>query len=171
MESLDCVVLSVSDVRTLESDTTGKSLCDRLNEAGHRVVEHTVVPRDPARLAPVVRHWLQSDVAAILVNGGTGVGFEEDSMDVIRRFLDLELPGFAQVFVTLAYEEVGAPAWRARVLAGIARGKAVFVLPGARWAVQLGMEHLIVPELGSLVSDLRQEGPSHPSQPSQPERE
>lgn len=163
-EGLECVVLSVSDVRTLENDATGRSLCDLLTDAGHRVVEHTVVPRDPGRLALVLRHWLQSEVSAILVNGGTGVGSDDASIEVVRRFLDLELPGFAQAFVALAYEEVGAPAWRARVVAGAARRKAIFVLPGARWAVQLGGERLIVPELWALVSDLRRGSPSHSGQ-------
>jgi molybdenum cofactor biosynthesis protein B len=114
-----------------------------------------VVPDDPGRIGPVLRHWLAADVDAVLLNGGTGIAARDGTIEVIRQFLDRELSGFGEIFRMLSYEQVGAAAMLSRATGGVARGKAVFGLPGSRRAVQLAMEKLIIPELRHIVYEVR----------------
>lgn len=152
---LRCAVITVSDTRTLETDESGLEMVRQLEGAGHKVVERTVVPDDAGRIALVLRHWLASDVDAVLLNGGTGIAARDGTVEVVRQFLDRELPGFGELFRMLSYKQVGAAAMLSRASGGVARRKVVFVLPGSRRAVELGMEKLIVPELSHIVYELR----------------
>jgi molybdenum cofactor biosynthesis protein B len=154
-ESLRSAVITVSDTRTLETDESGAEVSRFLTEAGHQVVERTVVPDEPGRIALVLRHWLASDVDAVILNGGTGIAPRDGTVEVVRQFLDRELPGFGEIFRMLSYKQVGAAAMLSRAVGGIARGKAVFALPGSRRAVGLAMEKLIVPELRHVVYEAR----------------
>ena len=98
---------------------------ESLRRAGHKVVEHTVVPVGPGRLSLILRHWLASDVDVVLVNGGTRTRGEEGTIEIVRRFLDREFPAFAPIFSMLSYKEVGSPAVLTRAVAGAAAGKLV----------------------------------------------
>ena len=150
-----CVVVTVSDTRTLDTDTSGQEIARRLHDAGHRVVERTVVPDDPGRLTLVLRHWLAAEVDAVILTGGTGISQRDRTVEVVEQFLDRRLPGFGEIFRVLSFQEIGAAAVLSRATAGIASGKAVFALPGSRGAVQLAMEKLIVPELAHVIGELR----------------
>ncbi|HZN59263.1 MAG TPA: molybdenum cofactor biosynthesis protein B [Planctomycetota bacterium] len=152
---LRCAVVTVSDTRTLETDESGLEMAQKLSAAGHEVVERTIVPDEPARIALVLRHWLAADVDAVLLNGGTGIAARDGTVEVVRSFLDRELEGFGELFRMLSYEQVGAAAMLSRALGGVSRGKAVFALPGSRRAVELGMEKLVVPELRHVVFEVR----------------
>ena len=153
--SLRCAVITVSDTRTLETDESGAEIARQLDADGHQVLERTVVPDDPGRIGPVLRHWLAADVDAVLLNGGTGIAARDGTIEVIRQFLDRELSGFGEILRMLSYEQVGAAAMLSRATGGVARGKAVFGLPGSRRAVQLAMEKLIIPELRHIVYEVR----------------
>ncbi|MBI4600363.1 MAG: molybdenum cofactor biosynthesis protein MoaB, partial [Planctomycetes bacterium] len=126
-----------------------------LEAAGHEVAERTVVPDEPGRISVVLRHWLASDVDAVILNGGTGIAARDGTVDVVRQFLDKEIEGFGEIFRSLSYGQVGAAAMLSRAVAGISRGKAVFSLPGSRRAVELAMESLIVPELQHIIYEVR----------------
>ena len=154
-ESLRSAVITVSDSRTLETDESGLAICRQLANVGHQVLERTVVPDEPGRIAHVLRHWLQADVDAILLNGGTGIAARDGTIEVVRRFLDKEIPGFGELFRMLSFKQVGAAAMLSRAAGGIAQGKAVFALPGSRRAVELAMEKLIVPELRHVIYEAR----------------
>jgi molybdenum cofactor biosynthesis protein B len=153
--ALRCAVISVSDTRTLETDASGRELARLLEGAGHRVVERTVVPDDPAKITLVLRHWLGAEVEAVLLNGGTGISARDGTVEVVRQFLERELPGFGELFRHLSFEQVGPAAMLSRALGGIASGKAVFLLPGSPRAVVLGMEKLVLPEIRHIVHELR----------------
>jgi len=154
-EALRCAIVTVSDTRTLETDETGSEVFRLLEAAGHRIVERTVVPEDPARVALVIRHWISAEIDVLLVNGGRGTWTRDGTIEVIRRFLDREIPGFAQIFTMLAHKQVGSPAMLLEAVAGLAHGKLIFALPEAKWAVDLCMEKLIVPELQRVIAELR----------------
>lgn len=153
-----CAIITVSDSRTFETDKSGQWIVDRLGEAEHLVVERTVVPDEAERLRNVLGHWLEQDVDAVLLNGGTGIAARDGTVEVVREFLDRELPGFGELFRFLSYEQIGAAAMLSRALGGIARGKLLFVLPGSSGAVRLAMEKLIVPELKHLLFELQKDG-------------
>lgn len=152
-----CAIVTVSDTRTLETDKSGQSIGERLVAANHQVVERTVVPDEAGRLRVVLRHWLEQDLHVVILNGGTGIAGRDGTIEVVREFLDRELPGFGELFRFLSYEEIGAAAMLSRALGGTARGKLLFSLPGSRGAVRLAMDKLIVPELKHLLFELKKD--------------
>ena len=156
-EPVRCAVITVSDSRTIESDECGATIARLLESVGHEVVERTVVPVDPQRIALVLGHWLGAETDAILLNGGTAMAHRRGTVEVVREFLERELDGFGELFRYLSYKQVGAVAMSGRAVGGVASGKMVFAVPGTRKAVQLAMERLILPELPQLVSALRKE--------------
>lgn len=147
-------VVTVSDTRTLETDTGGALAEELLSSGGHPVVSRTVVPDDPAAIEAALRELLaREDVRAVVLTGGTGVAPRDVTPDTVEPLLERVLPGFGELFRMLSYEEIGSAALLSRALAGLASGRVVFVLPGSRGAVRLAMERLVVPELGHLAGE------------------
>ncbi len=136
-------IITVSDTRTLESDRSGQTIERLLRAGGYSVATRVVVTDDTDR------------VDAVILNGGTGLGTRDGTVEVVRRRLDRELPGFGELFRMLSWDQVGAAAMLSRAVGGSAAGKAVFSLPGSTKAVELAMEKLLVPELGHVLRELR----------------
>ena len=148
------VVVTVSDTRTLETDTGGALVVEALEKAGHRVAGRTIVRDDAAEITAAVRGALcQEGVRAIVVTGGTGVAPRDVTPDAIEPLLERVLPGFGELFRMLSWEEIGSAAILSRALAGLAEGRVVFVLPGSRGALRMALEKLILPELGHLAAE------------------
>ena len=147
-------VITVSDTRKLETDTGGQRVADLLTAAGQPVVHREIVPDEPAKIVGALEAQLdRKDVRAVILTGGTGVAPRDLTPEAVEPLLDRIVPGFGELFRTLSYEEIGSAALLSRALAGIARGKVVFVLPGSKGAVQLALEKLILPELGHLAAE------------------
>jgi molybdopterin adenylyltransferase len=150
-----CVVLTCSDTRTPNTDTSGALMKRLLQEHGHDVVEHRIVKDDPAQIARLVQEAAERDtVQAVLINGGTGISRRDSTFEAIDRMLEKRLDGFGELFRALSYQEIGSAAMMSRATAGIYRGRAIFSTPGSESAVRLAMEKLILPELGHLVKEL-----------------
>ena len=98
---------------------------------------------------------LVEDARVVVVNGGTGISSRDTTYDTLAGMLEKTLPGFGELFRMLSYEEIGSAAMMTRATAGVARGTAIFLLPGSEPAVRLGMTKLILPELGHVVRELR----------------
>jgi molybdenum cofactor biosynthesis protein B len=155
-KSVHCAVLTVSDSRTHATDSSGQAIQERLEAAGHKVVERALVRDDPADVRQaLVRAIARSDVDAVLVTGGTGVAQRDGTPEAIEPLLYKKLDGFGELFRQLSFEEIGAAALLSRALAGTARRTAIFVMPGSSGAVRLAMERLILPELAHIVGQLR----------------
>jgi molybdenum cofactor biosynthesis protein B len=147
-------VVTVIDTRTLETDTGGALAAELLAGAGHPLVRREIVKDEPAAIAGVVLRGLAEDgVGALLLTGGTGVAPRDVTPDAVEPLLERVIPGFGEIFRALSYEEIGSAALLSRALAGIAAGRVVFVLPGSRGAVRLGLEKLVLPELGHLAAE------------------
>ena len=156
LKSVRCAIITVSDTRTLETDESGSEMARLLRTEKHEVIDRTVVPDEPGKIALVLRHWLGSDgVDALILSGGTGIAKRDGTIEIVRQFLERELPGFGELFRYLSYQQVGSAAMLSRSLAGTAGGKIVFTLPGSKKAVKLGMEKLILPEIRHLIYELR----------------
>lgn len=151
-----CAIITVSNSRTIESDESGRAIALVLQSVGHEVLERTVVPVVPERIALVLRHWLAAHADAVIVNGGTSLRYARGAVEVVRELLERELEGFGELFRYLSYKQIGPEAMLSRAICGIAEGKVVFAMPGSRPAVQLAMERLVLPELQHLVSGLRE---------------
>ena len=149
-------VLSVSDTRTLETDTGGARVAELLAAAGHSVAGREIVPDDAPAIAAALRAALgREGVDAVILTGGTGVAPRDVTPDAVEPLLERVVPGFGELFRLLSYQEIGSAAMLSRALAGLAAGRVVFVLPGSRGAVQLGMERLVLPEIGHLLGEAR----------------
>jgi molybdenum cofactor biosynthesis protein B len=153
--SVPCFVLTISDTRTLETETSGRAIADRLTAAGHRVVGRTVVKDEPAEVRRTVAEAMQAGTArAILTTGGTGLAKRDSTYEALTALFEKRIDGFGELFRVLSFEDIGPAAMLSRATAGIAGGCVIFLLPGSEAAVQLAMDRLILPELGHIVGEL-----------------
>ena len=154
--SVACYVLTVSDSRTAENDTGGRTIRTLLEEAGHLVSGYAIVKDEPAQVTARVRAQLADPRTQIIITtGGTGITSRDDTFEAIDALLEKRLDGFGELFRMLSFQDIGPAAMMSRATAGTASGKAIFVLPGSPNAVQLAMTRLILPELGHVVQQLR----------------
>jgi molybdenum cofactor biosynthesis protein B len=157
-----CAVLTVSDTRTVETDTSGKKIKELLTEKHHPVVSYQILKDEPSQIATAVHTLLgQADVDAIIINGGTGIAPRDTTFEAIQELLEKEISGFGELFRMLSYQDIGSAAMMTRATAGVAKGKVVISLPGSTAAVELGMTRLILPELGHMLFLLRGERHAH----------
>ena len=153
-QAVPTAVITVSDTRTLETDTGGRCAAELLAAAGHPVAWREIVKDDAGAIAAAVRAALaRDDLRAVVLTGGTGVAPRDVTPDAVAPLLDRILPGFGELFRALSYQEIGSAALLSRALAGVAAGKLIFVLPGSRAGVRLALEKLVLPELGHLVTE------------------
>ncbi|MGE5191533.1 MAG: MogA/MoaB family molybdenum cofactor biosynthesis protein [Deltaproteobacteria bacterium] len=154
--ALGFAVLTMSDSRTPESDTSGQFIREAIAAAGHKVVRYVLIKDDPDQIRLELQAALADrEVAVIVTNGGTGVSLRDRAYETVVALLDKRLDGFGELFRMLSYQEIGAAAMLSRAVGGIARGKVVFSLPGSTKAVKLGMEKLILPQAGHLYFELQ----------------
>ncbi len=150
--SVACAIVTVSDTRTPETDTSGARIRALLEGAGHRVVATAILPDEPELVRAHVRGLLaDADVEAIVTNGGTGLAPRDTTYEAIVGLLDKTLDGFGELFRMLSWEQVGSAAMLSRAVAGVAQGRVVAALPGSTKAVELALEKLLLPELGHMV--------------------
>jgi molybdenum cofactor biosynthesis protein B len=149
-----CAVVTISDTRTLATDTAGAAIAELLEAAGHIVVGRTIVRDDANLVRGVIEEQLANpQVQAIITTGGTGITARDNTYEVVSRMLDKRLDGFGELFRMLSYQQIGAAAMLSRACAGLVSGRIVVALPGSQAAVRLAMERLIIPELGHLVRE------------------
>jgi molybdenum cofactor biosynthesis protein B len=154
-DSVGCVVITVSDTRTVETDKSGQIMQERLAAAGHQIVGYEIVKDEPSEINRVLDAYSALDSCqAILFNGGTGIARRDTTFDVISSRLEKTLPGFGELFRMLSYDEIGAAAMLSRATAGVLNGRLVFSTPGSSNAVALAMDKLIAGELAHLVYEL-----------------
>jgi molybdenum cofactor biosynthesis protein B len=153
---LRCAVITVSDTRTLETDTGGQGVIDRLAAAGHSVMAREIIPDDPARMRPLLESLAgRADLDAVLMTGGTGITSRDQTFETVSGLLDKSLPGYGELFRMLSYQQIGPAAMLSRAVGGLFRGKVILTMPGSPAAVQLAMEKIVLPELGHLVREAR----------------
>jgi molybdopterin adenylyltransferase len=149
-----CAVLTISDTRTEETDTSGRAICELLKEQGHTVSARQLVTDDPERIGAALDSLLaRDDVQVVLTTGGTGISRRDSTYEVVERLLEKRLDGFGELFRMMSYTEIGAAAMLTRACAGLARGRVLFVMPGSESAVSLAMQKLVLPELGHVVRE------------------
>jgi len=145
-------VLTVSDTRTVEDDTSGALARELIEAWGHVVAGSQIVKDEPAEVARVVRDLAERRAADVLVSsGGTGISRRDSTYEAVAALLEKRLDGFGELFRMLSFQEIGSSAMLSRAVGGLHRGLVVFALPGSTNAVKLALEKLILPELGHLV--------------------
>ena len=146
--SLAIALLTVSDTRTLEDDRSGDALQQRLEAAGHRLVQRLLVPDDRYQIRSEVSRWIaDAGVQVVISSGGTGLTGRDGTPEAVAPLLDKTIEGFGELFRVLSFETIGTSTLQSRCLAGVANGTVIFVLPGSLDAVQTAWDRLISAQL------------------------
>jgi molybdopterin adenylyltransferase len=154
--SVNCAIVTISDTRTPDTDSSGQIMRSTLQEAGHSVIAYEIVRDEPDLIRSVLdRHAKDVTCDAVLFNGGTGIARRDTTFDILSSMLEKSLPGFGELFRMLSFGDIGAAAMLSRAAAGVYHGKVVFSTPGSSNAVSLAMKQLIVPEIAHIVFELR----------------
>lgn len=147
---LNIAILTVSDTRTAENDTSGAYLADAVKVDGHFVVEHVIEKDDKYLLRAVVSRWIASDqVQVVLCTGGTGFTARDTTPEALSVLFDKQIEGFGELFRHISYTEIGTSTVQSRALAGMANGTAIFCLPGSTGACKTGWKGILQQQLDS----------------------
>jgi molybdenum cofactor biosynthesis protein B len=145
---LNIAVLTVSDSRTEETDTSGQLLVARLEKAGHRAADKRIEPDDIYRIRATVSTWIADPATQVIItNGGTGITGRDGTPEAIAPLLDKTIDGFGEMFRSLSFKDIGTSTIQSRALAGVANGTFIFCLPGSTGACADGWDRLIVHQL------------------------
>jgi len=146
--SLSIAVMTVSDSRTEETDTAGKTLADRLLEAGHKLAEKTIVVDDRYAIRAILSNWIaEPEIQAVLITGGTGLTGRDITPEAVKPLFDKEIEGFGELFRYLSYKTIGTSSLQSRAISGLANGTPIFCLPGSPGACRDGWDGIIVHQL------------------------
>jgi molybdenum cofactor biosynthesis protein B len=143
-------ILTVSDTRDEDSDTSGQVLIDRVKAAGHELAGRAVVRDDIPQIRDQVRNWIASgQVDAIVTTGGTGLTGRDVTVEALEPLFNKKIDGFSVVFHMVSYQSVGLSTLQSRATAGLIDGVFVFCLPGSNGAVRDGWDKVISAQLDS----------------------
>lgn len=150
---LNIAVLTVSDTRTLLTDTSGNYLVEALQKDGHRIFQRELVKDDIYLMRAVVSAWIADpEVEVILTTGGTGFTGRDSTPEALAPLFDKQIDGFGELFRQLSYNDIGTSTVQSRCLAGLANRTAIFCFPGSTGACQLGWEKILQSQLDSRTS-------------------
>jgi len=155
-DGVRAAVVTVSDTRTLATDSGGQLLHDLIVQAGWVVLRRELIPDEPARMRALVEQ-LRDDprIDAVLLTGGTGLGSRDQTFETISALITKPLPGYGELFRMLSYQEIGPAAMLSRAVGGLIGQTVVLTMPGSPAAVRLAVERIIIPELRHLVREAR----------------
>ncbi|MEN9860577.1 MAG: molybdenum cofactor biosynthesis protein [Cyanobacteriota bacterium] len=146
--SLAIALLTVSDSRTLADDRSGDALQQRLQAAGHRMVERALVPDNRYQIRAEISRWIADETVQVVIStGGTGLTGRDGTPEAVGPLLDKTIEGFGELFRVLSFETIGTSTLQSRCLAGVANGTVIFVLPGSLDAVETAWDRLISAQL------------------------
>ncbi len=149
-QALEIAVLTVSDTRTAENDTSGDYLADSLLAAGHRVADRRIVKDDIYQIRAVLSAWIaDSEVDSVLVTGGTGFSGRDSTPEAVAPLFDKAIEGFGEVFRALSLQEIGSSTVQSRALGGFANSTVIFCMPGSTGACRTAWEGIIRDQLDS----------------------
>ena len=141
---LNIAVLTASDTRTLEEDTSGQLLYDRLTEAGHQLAAREIVPDNIYLIRALVSQWIADESIDIIIStGGTGLTKRDGTPEAVEVLFDKKIQGFGELFRQLSYEEIATSTIQSRVTAGVANGTYIFCLPGSSGACRTAWDPIL----------------------------
>jgi molybdenum cofactor biosynthesis protein B len=146
--ALHIAVLTISDTRTEETDTSGGLLRDRLIAAGHQLADKQINPDDIYRIRATVATWIaDANVQVVITTGGTGVTGRDGTPEAVSPLFDKTIDGFGEMFRSLSWQDIATSTLQSRCLAGVANGTYIFCLPGSTGACATGWDELIEKQL------------------------
>jgi molybdopterin adenylyltransferase len=148
--SVNIAVLTVSDTRTRETDTSGTILCDRITKCGHILADRKIVADEIGAIQSQVRAWIDNpSINVIITTGGTGLTGRDVTPEALRPLFEKEIDGFGVVWHMVSYQSVGLSTLQSRACAGLANSTFIFALPGSNGACKDGWDKVIRWQLDS----------------------
>lgn len=147
---LNIAVLTVSDTRSEDTDTSGGYFVEAIKETGHVLADKAIVIDDVYKIREVLSKWIaQDNLHAVLVTGGTGFTGRDSTPEAVRVLFDKHVEGFGELFRAISYDEIGTSTMQSRALAGLANGTVIFCVPGSTNACRTSWTKLIDQQLDS----------------------
>ncbi len=151
--ALSIALLTISDRRTRETDTSGDALELRLTAAGHQLADRRICRDDRYQIRSELSQWIVNPtIDVVITSGGTGLTGRDGTPEAVLPLLDKTIDGFGELFRVLSFESIGTSSLQSRCLAGVANGTIVFVLPGSLNAVQTAWDRIIASQLDTETS-------------------
>ncbi|OUS25943.1 molybdenum cofactor biosynthesis protein B [Thalassotalea sp. 42_200_T64] len=145
---LNIAVLTVSDTRNEETDTSGKALVERLKDSGHKLVDKAIVIDDVYQLRAIISKWIADDnIDAVVCTGGTGFTDRDNTPEALMPLFDKQVEGFGEIFRLVSYEEIGTSTIQSRAFAGMANKTVIFCVPGSTNACKTAWDKVIKEQL------------------------
>jgi molybdopterin adenylyltransferase len=145
---VNIALLTVSDTRTADDDTSGDILAERIAAAGHILIERAIVRDDSAKLIARLHNWIDDEsIDCIITTGGTGLTGRDITPEALDKVKSKDIPGFGELFRILSFDSIGTSTIQSRACAVLARGTYIFALPGSNGAVKDGWDKILVHQL------------------------
>ncbi len=147
---VNIALLTVSDTRTTENDSSGNLLAERITSAGHNIVERTILRDDTALITARLHNWIDDErIDCVISTGGTGLTGRDVTPEALERVKTKDIPGFGELFRWISFNSIGTSTIQSRACAVLARGTYIFALPGSNGAVKDGWDQILVHQLDS----------------------
>ncbi|PHS71070.1 MAG: molybdenum cofactor biosynthesis protein B [Methylophaga sp.] len=145
---VNIALLTISDTRTIENDTSGKVLRERILAAGHQLADQQIVIDDMYQIRAVTSQWIaKAEVQAIITTGGTGLTGRDGTPEAIKVLFDKEIEGFGELFRQISYQDIRTSTIQSRALGGVANGTFIFCLPGSSGACKTAWDDILQEQL------------------------
>jgi molybdenum cofactor biosynthesis protein B len=146
--AINVALLTVSDTRTKENDTSGKVLHEKVVTAGHHVKAQQIVPDDIYQIRAIVSQWVaDNDIDAIITTGGTGLTGRDGTPEAVEVLFDKEIEGFGELFRQISFRDIKTSTIQSRAIAGVANGTFIFSLPGSSGACRTAWDEILLDQL------------------------
>ncbi|PJE80889.1 Molybdenum cofactor biosynthesis protein B [invertebrate metagenome] len=147
---LNIAVLTVSDTRTEDNDTSGQLLVNCVETAGHQMADKAIVKDDIYAIREILSHWIASETTqVILITGGTGFSGRDSTPEAVTPLFDKAIEGYGELFRQVSLAEIGTSTIQSRTVAGLANGTVIFVMPGSNNACRTAWNKIICEQLNS----------------------
>jgi molybdenum cofactor biosynthesis protein B len=141
-------LLTISDTRTEENDTSGKVLREKTTQAGHNVSEQTIVADDVYKIRAIVSNWIaDQNIQVIITTGGTGLTGRDGTPEAVSVLFDKHIEGFGELFRQISYRDIKTSTIQSRAVAGVANGTFIFSLPGSSGACRTAWDEILQDQL------------------------
>ena len=145
---VNVALLTISDTRTFDNDTSGKVLRERVEAENHKIVAQTIVRDDKYDIRSILSQWIADQhIQAIITTGGTGLTGRDGTPEAVKILFDKDIEGFGELFRQLSYDVIRTSTVQSRAIAGVANGTFIFCLPGSSSACVTGWDEILKDQL------------------------
>ena len=142
--AINIALITISDSRTTENDTSGDTLEKRINEAGHRMIKRTIIPDDVSQIKETLESMSKKEeIDCIITTGGTGLTGRDTTPEAVKEIASKHIDGFGELFRQVSFNKIGTSAIQSRAVAALINSTYVFCLPGSTGACKDGWDEIL----------------------------